>query len=174
MTNTYKIKRGLILPMALAVVISIPVFVDIFRRGYGTGIVIMASFLVILFYLFTLNNILRRVIIDDSSVCMKGLFGTSRAPFTDIRRVDGINFGSRQFIAVTAGKNLLIPNSFERFDALVDDIISRASRDTVADGIIRLRENLVNRRSDVTLAWIVVILLAICNVMLFLPYGLGF
>ncbi|HOJ13038.1 MAG TPA: hypothetical protein PLS81_03820 [Deltaproteobacteria bacterium] len=171
MKNVYKIKRALVVPMAIALVISLPVFLDVFRRGYETRYVVMASLLVILFYLFTVNNMIKRVVLDETGISLRGLFGTAKAPFDEIKRVDGIRFGSRQFIALTARKNLLIPNNFERFSSLVEEIESRVPKETIADGFLHLKEHIVNRKSDITMAWIVVLLLVLCNVLLFFPHG---
>ena len=71
MQKVYKIKKSLKTPMILGVLISIPVFVDVFQRGYETRILIMASLLVILFYLFTVNNLVKRLTITDSGIIMK-------------------------------------------------------------------------------------------------------
>lgn len=170
MEAVYRIKRTLVAPMLLAVVLSIPVFVDVFRRGYQTRIIVMASLLMILFYLFALNNVLKRVKVNENGLFLRGLFGTTAAPFDKITRIDGIRLGSRQFIAITAHKHILVPNSFERFEELIDDIVARAPQGAVAGGIEDMRKNIVKRTSDVTMAWIVVILLALCNIILFFPH----
>jgi hypothetical protein len=169
MERVYKIKKTLKTPMILAVLISIPVFVDVFRRGYETRILVMASLLVVLFYLFTLNNLIKRLTVSDTGVALKSLFGSNSASFADIKLIDGISFGSRQFIGVTAKKYLLIPNSFDDFAAIIDDISALAREETLGKGLAQMRANIVNRRSDITMAWIVVLLLILCNVVLFFP-----
>lgn len=172
MQKVYKIKKALKTPMVLAVLISIPVFVDVFRRDYETRIIVMASLLVLLFYLFTLNNLIKRLVVTDSGILLKGLFGTTAAAFGDIKLIDGISFGSRQFVGITAKKYILIPNSFENFADIIDDIRLAAREETIGQGLQQMREHLVHRRSDITMAWIVVILLVICNAVLFLPRGI--
>jgi len=174
MQKVYKIKKSLKTPMILGVLISMPVFVDVFKRGYETRILIMASLLVILFYLFTVNNLVKRLTITDSGIIMKSLFGSNTAAFQDIKLIDGITFGSRQFIGITSKKYMLIPNSFEDFAAIIDDMKLVAAEEIIGQGLLQMREHIVARRSDITMAWIVVILLLICNVILFFPGGLKF
>lgn len=174
MQTVYKIKNALKTPMLLAVLISIPVFVDVFRRGYETRILIMASLLVILFYLFTLNNLIKRLTINESGIALKSLFGTNAASFDEIKLIDGISFGSRQFIGITSKKYLLIPNNFENFETIIDDIRQVAREEVIGQGLIKMREKIVTRKSDITMAWIVVLLLVLCNVILFFPMGLKF
>ncbi|HPS93484.1 MAG TPA: hypothetical protein PK600_03345, partial [Deltaproteobacteria bacterium] len=88
MDQVYKIKKSLKVPMLLAVVISLPVFVDVISSGFPTKTLIMAITLMVLFYLFTLNNLIKRVIVSSGEVSIKGLFGSSRIALGDISRLD--------------------------------------------------------------------------------------
>lgn len=173
MESVYRIKKALRVPLLLSLIVSLPVFWDVFHRGYQTRVVVMASLLVALFYLFTINNLVKRVTIDETGVSIRGVFGTSRAVFDHIKRVDGIRFGARQFIAITEKRNILIPNTFAGFDSLIDDILAKVPQETVAEGIVSMRENIVSRKSDITMAWIIVIILLFCNILIFFPSLLG-
>ncbi|MCE5275981.1 MAG: hypothetical protein LLG43_12715, partial [Deltaproteobacteria bacterium] len=97
MDQVYKIKKSLKAPMLLAVVISLPVFVDVISSGFPTKTLIMAITLMVLFYLFTLNNLIKRVIVSSGEVSIKSLFGSSRIALDEISRLDGITMGTRQF-----------------------------------------------------------------------------
>jgi len=66
MPQVYKIKKAVKAPMVLAVLLSIPVFVDVIASGFATTMLVMAVILMVLFYLFTLNNLIKRVIVDVS------------------------------------------------------------------------------------------------------------
>ncbi|HPA83860.1 MAG TPA: hypothetical protein PLJ30_03570, partial [Deltaproteobacteria bacterium] len=61
MDTIYKIKKNLQIPMILATIISIPVFIDVIMAGFELSMLLMALLLMSLFYLLTINNILRRV-----------------------------------------------------------------------------------------------------------------
>jgi hypothetical protein len=78
MQQVYKIKKALIAPMVLAVLLSIPVFVDVIRSGQTTRVLVMASLLMILFYLFTLNNLLKKIFVGAQKDIIRSLFGTTR------------------------------------------------------------------------------------------------
>ena len=80
MPQVYKIKKAVKAPMVLAVILSIPVFVDVIASGFATTMLIMAVILMVLFYLFTLNNLIKRVIVDAQEIVIKGLFGSNRRP----------------------------------------------------------------------------------------------
>ena len=108
--------------MSLAVIISIPVFMDVINRGYETKILVMACMLIVLFYLFTLNNLLKQIKVGDGEIIIRSLFGSNRIHVEDIKLVDGVTIGSRQFITISAKKNSLIPNTFDDFIGIIDSI----------------------------------------------------
>jgi hypothetical protein len=170
MPQVYKIKKAVKAPMVLAVILSIPVFVDVIASGFATTMLVMAVILMVLFYLFTLNNLIKRVIVDAQEIVIKGLFGSNRISVDDITRLDGITMGSRQFISIsTKKKSYLIPNSFDDFPGIIDSIKGIAPEETVAQGLGQLRENVVNRKSDITMGWITVLLLALIILVRFFP-----
>jgi hypothetical protein len=170
MPQVYKTKKALIAPMLLAVILSIPVFVDVILSGFATKMLIMAIPLMVLFYLFALNNLIKRVLVDPHEIVIKSLFGSIRIGADEITRIDGITMGSRQFITLSTKKRShLIPNSFDNFPGIIDSIRGMAPGETIGEGLEQLRENVVNRKSDITMSWITVILLAIIILIRFFP-----
>jgi hypothetical protein len=169
MEHVYKIKKALKAPMVLAVILSIPVFVDVIRMGYATRILIMACMLMVLFYLFTLNNLIKKLIVRDNEIIIRGLFGSTRIPVDEVKLVDGVTMGTRQFLTISAKKNTFIPNNFDDFVNIIDSLKSVVKDDAVGKGLMDLRGHVVTRKSDITMAWITVILLMIIVVIRFFP-----
>lgn len=170
MRQVYKIKKALIAPMILAVLLSVPVFVDVIRTGHTTRVLFMASLLMVLFYLFTLNNLLKRIIIEDSVILIRSLFGTARIPLEEIKLVDAVTMGSRQFITISAKKNSYIANTFDDFSGIIESIQEVVKDENIGKGLLEMKGHVVTRRSDITMAWITVILLAIIVVIRFFPF----
>ena len=79
--------------MVLAVILSIPVFVDVIRMGYATRILVMACMLMVLFYLFTLNNLIKKLIVRDNEIIIRGLFGSTRIPVDEVKACRRSNDG---------------------------------------------------------------------------------
>jgi hypothetical protein len=161
MQQVYKIKKALKTPWILAVIISIPVFIDVLYKGYETKILIMAALLILLFYLFTINNLIKRIAIDTKEITIRSLFGSNRILVDDIKFIDSITIGSRQFITISAKKSSLIPNTFDDFTGIIDSLCSVAKEEAIGKGLLELREHIVTRKSDITMAWITVILLVL-------------
>lgn len=156
--------------MILAVLLSVPVFVDVIRTGHTTRVLFMASLLMVLFYLFTLNNLLKRIIIEDSVILIRSLFGTARIPLEEIKLVDAVTMGSRQFITISAKKNSYIANTFDDFSGIIESIQAVVKDENIGKGLLEMKGHVVTRRSDITMAWITVILLAIIVVIRFFPF----
>ena len=156
--------------MILATLLSIPIFVDVILSGFELSILLMALALMILFYILTLNNLLRKVRITDSAVTIGGILGPRKIPIGDIVRLDGITMGSRQFISLTTNKrSFLIPNSFAGFQDIISDLESLVHTEVLGSGLSALKEHVIVRRSDITGAWITVILLFIIIIIRFFP-----
>lgn len=170
MNRVYKIKKALKVPMALAVVISIPVFADVLTKGFEAKILVSAVSLIIIFYLLTLNNILRKVRVTDQAISISGLFGTRHIKLDSVTSIDGMTMGTRQFITIsTSKKNYIISNSYDDFTILVDDLSNIWPEDQRVAGLEHLRNNIISRKSDINGAWITVIILLIIILIRFLP-----
>jgi hypothetical protein len=170
MERIYKIKKALKTPMVLAVLISIPIFVDVIQSGFATSMLVMAILLMLLFYLFTINNLIKQVTVTPQEIAIRSLFGSTRIKAEDIINIDGMTMGSRQFVSISAKKRShLIPNSFDDFAGLIDDIKGIVPEDRIGEKLVHLRENIVNRKSDIAMGWITVILLALIILMRFFP-----
>ncbi|HNY65884.1 MAG TPA: hypothetical protein PKM41_10640 [Deltaproteobacteria bacterium] len=170
MDSVYKIKKNLKVPMVLATVLSIPVFADVLMRGFELSMLILAVILMILFYLLTINNILRKVHITDTEIIMRSIGGLRRIPVQDITLIDGVTMGSKQFLSISGNKkHYLIPNSFDNFPEMLSDIQKVAREETLGKGFEGLKENYVPRKSDIAGAWITVLVLVIILFIRFFP-----
>lgn len=166
MQKVYKIKKAIILPTVLGMLISVPVFVDaihMIRSGaYPTRMLVFAVLFMVLFYLFSLNNLLKRVLVGSSEIVFRSLFGSTRIPTEDITFIDGVTFKSRQFVTITSKKkSSWIPNSYDNFPDILEDLEKIAREGTIGQGFIDIKANLVTRRSDIAMAWFVVLFLGL-------------
>lgn len=170
MDNVYKIKKSLKTPMILATIISIPVFIDVIMRGFKVSTLIMVLGLMILFYMLTLNNILRRIRITDNEIAIRGIWGNRKITKENITMIDGMAMGTRQFITLSTKKrNYLIPNSFENFSLIISNLEKLFGEENTGKGLSSLKDNLIERKSDIAGAWITVILLLIILLIRFFP-----
>jgi hypothetical protein len=163
MNRVYKIKKELKIPMVIAAVLAIPVFADlIWGRTVQPSMLVTAFVLMIVFYVLTINNLMRKLTITDAEIAIRSLGGVRRIPTHDITLVDGVTMGAKQFVTVSGNKkHSFITNSFERFPELVADVESVVKEEALGEGFKALKENIVPRKSDVTAAWLTVTVLII-------------
>jgi len=157
--------------MVIATIISLPIFADVIMSGLEIKMLVMALCLMVLFYLLTINNILRKITISDSRVIVSGILGPKQIPLDEITIVDGMTIGTRQFITISSSKkNHLIPNSFDNFSGIIDELMNRIPPEKHGGALSALRDNIIVRKSDITGAWITVILLAIIILIRYFPH----
>ena len=162
--KVYKIKKALIFPTVLGMVIAVPVFADaisMIRAGeYPARMLVFASLFMILFYLLSVNNLLKRVTLTDTEIVFRSLFGTTRILLDEITLIDGVTFKSRQFVTISSKKkNSWIPNSYDSFPELLQTLEEKAREGTIGQGFTNIRANLIQRRGDIAVAWFVVLFL---------------
>lgn len=154
--------------MTLAVILSIPVFYDVFSTGMSTKIMVITIILISMFYLLTLNNLIKRVVLDKTSISTRSILGVKHILLEDIDLVDGATMGTRQFITISSKKkNYLAANSLDGFSDLISRVIEMTDKEIQGEGLHIIAENTINRKSEATGAWITVILLLIIIVIRF-------
>ena len=161
MEQVYKIKRGLRIPMVIAIFISIPVFYDIFNKGLAKQHVFIVGTLIFVFIVFAANNLLRKISISKDRLSILSIAGKKVILINEITSLDGISLGRRQYISITHKKRThLIPNSFNDFPKILTTIKELVQEDIIGQGLRDLEKFPLSRSGDTIAAWITVILLA--------------
>ncbi len=161
MKSVYKIKNAFRIPMTIAILLSIPVLIDVFNRQMETVHLVLVLTLMGLFYITGFNSLLRRTVVLDDRIIVFNIFGKKDISLDDISFIDGLTLGSRQFISIsTKGKNVLIPNSFNEFHGMARDVASLVKQEKIGDGLRYIVEHPSKRASDTISAWITVLILS--------------
>ena len=161
MEQVYKIKNSLRIPMVIAIILSIPVFYDVFSKGIARQHIVIVGILVFVFIVFALNNLLRKVCIFENRISIFSIAGKKDIPFNEINSLDGISLGRRQYISITHKKKTsLIPNSFRDFPKILVSIKNLVPEDIVGQGLRDIESFPLSRTGDTIGAWITVLILA--------------
>lgn len=162
MNQVYKIKNSLRIPMAIALITSIPVFYDVFIKGLARQHIIIVGILVVIFFAFAINTLLRRISIYDDRISIRSIAGKKDIPLNEIKTIDGISLGRRQYVSINhKKKTYLIPNSFGNFTKILTSIKGLVKEDSRGQGFNDLETFPLNRAGDTIAAWITVVLLLI-------------
>jgi hypothetical protein len=161
MEQVYKIKKSLRIPMVIAIILSIPVFYDIFNKGLAKQHVFIVGTLVFVFIVFAANNLLRKISVFKDKISILSITGKKVIPLNEISSIDGISLGRRQYITITHKKRTyLIPNSFNDFTKILVAIKELVHEDILGQGLKDIQNFPLSRTGDTITAWITVILLA--------------
>jgi len=106
-----------------------------------------------------LNNLIKKVTIGETEIVFKSLFGSTHILTGDIKLIDGVTFGTRQFITISSKKSSWIPNSYENFQDLILSLKHVVNEEVFAAGYATIQENTVNRKKDIVMAWFIVFVL---------------
>lgn len=157
--------------MALAIILSVPVFYDLFfLRGLPTGQLVLIGILMVFFYLMAINNLVRRVILDGSKLSIVNYLGRTEIDLPEVSALDGLSLGKRQFISLSSGKrHHLIQNSFEGFFELMEAVSTQVPSTKIKDGMEQIRRFPQVRTGDTIAAWVTVAILAAIIFSRFLP-----
>lgn len=156
--------------MALAMILSVPVFYDLFTRGLPTGQLVLVGILIVFFYLMAINNLVRRVALDGDKLSIINYLGRKEIDLADVTSLDGISLGKRQFISLAAaGRNHLIQNSFAGFFELMEALRAQVPPAKIRDGLEHLRQFPQVRTGDTLAAWLTVIILVAILAFRYLP-----
>jgi hypothetical protein len=161
MERGYKIKNSLRVPMVIAIILSIPVFYDVFNKDLAKQHVFIVGTLAFVFIVFAANNLLRKITIFKERITILSIAGKKGIPFNEITSVDGISLGRRQYITITHKKRThLIPNSFCDFSKILKTIKELVPENIIGQGLSDIENFPLSRTGDTLAAWITVILLA--------------
>lgn len=146
--------------MIVSIILAGPVFFDVFSRGISRQHLFIVGFLVCVFILFVLNTLLRKISVEDTSITIVSIAGKKEVPFSEIKSIDGISLGRRQYITIShKSKTYLIPNSFNSFPDIVSSLIQLFPDEIIAPGLKDLEKYPLTRTGDTIAAWITVLVL---------------
>jgi hypothetical protein len=157
MSDIYKVKKSFRIPMVISVIISLPIFADVILNEAQMPHMIIAIFLLLIFYILTINSFIRKVTLLKDGIRIRGLLGSRSIKLDDVSFVDGVSIGSKQYITISVPKrSYIIPNSYAGFDKITDFFCSHLQEDKTGGGIQLIREKSINRNKDTIIAWITV------------------
>lgn len=159
--QTFVMRRTLILPMALVVVLTAVLLVVCVVQGQAIGkIIILAALILPLAALFV-ETAFRRVVIDQQGVTAYRPFRQRRLLFSDVTELESVRVRSRVFLTLAAGPDdfLIISNSYQAFPALLEGLIAAVPEGTVTEETQQLAKQAPLRHADVFTAWFAVVAL---------------
>jgi hypothetical protein len=156
--RTFVIRRSLVVPMGLLVVLTFALLVVCLLQGQALAkVIILAGLILLLTVLFT-ECALRRLVVDLDGVTAIRVFRQRRLNFADVTSLETVRVRNRVFMTLAAGDDdfLIISNSYGDFPALLTLLIKGVPAGAVTEETAQLAQKPPIRQADVYTAWFAV------------------
>ena len=158
--TSYKIRKGFLIPMGITVVLAvILLLIGVSAQMPAGRLYLLAAFMVPAVLIF-IESRRRKVHIGADRVLMEKTLGTKEIKFTDLTSVDAVRVRKRVFISLTTENTfMIISNSYERFDELVQQLVDLVPEPTISDEARQMAADPPLKCSDIFSAWLAVAVL---------------
>jgi hypothetical protein len=153
--RVFKIKKALIIPLAIdAGLVFILLLVSFFRKS-SVGEVIFLIILMISLSLIVLECIFREVAISGEGLAIKKLLRRKRLGWGDITDVGALVLRKKAYLVLTTTKGFhIISNAYDDYTALVKGILEHVEAERVEESVKTLIDKPVRKISDIVSAWV--------------------
>lgn len=170
MNRVFKIKRALLIPLALnACLVFALVLLSFLRKGSAIQIVSLVLLLAILLIL-VLESIFREVAISGEGLTIRKMLRRRQLGWGDITDVGSLVLRKRAYLVLTTTKGFhIISNAYDDYETLVRGIVDRVESQRVDASVKALIDAPVKKIADVVSAWVgAAVLLAVVLVNIFM------
>jgi len=160
-TNSYRISKGLLVPLALVTVLLLILLGVSLVHGEVLLKLIVLVLVLIPVLLLLLTSLKRRVELDDEGVRVLRPLGEKYFRWDELTSLEAVAVRGRAFVTLCAGEEFaIISNSYADFTGLVEDLAARLPEKVVSPDARRLIEHPVSAVAGVLPIWLGVIALA--------------
>jgi len=161
--NLYRVNHWIIPPVIIAMAAG--ALLIIMEATTKKGLIILC--VLTPFYYLGAEILARTVVLDEQGITVRKFLRSVRIEWSDIRALDAVRSGRKVFLIVQPidGRPVLMTNTIQPFDDLLDKIFERVTDDKVSDRAQEVRSEPPPKRGPVIQAWIV------CAVLMVLVVG---
>lgn len=161
--HTYKIKKSLLLPLAVDVsLLLLLLLLSLFFKGSFTESVVLVAIFIPLTLAF-LEALSREVLTEDKGVKMRKFARRKELSWEDITHVGIVIIRKKIYLLLTTVKGFyFISNAYDAFYGLVQDVADHVGLEKVEEDVRTQMDHPVRNVSDVASSWLAaVVILAI-------------
>jgi len=164
--RVFSIRKSFLLPLGLIVLLTLALLTScIYLRMPLAKILILAVFLLPAL-LFFIESCVRRVRIDDTSLCIHKLFRRKRFHFQDLTAIDTVLVRRRAFVSLSTEEDFIIlSNSYAQFGALIELLLQKVPEAIISEETLQWRGKLPEKSNDIFSAWLAVLVLLLILLM---------
>jgi uncharacterized membrane protein len=159
--QTYRIRRALLLPLGLVVVLSLVLAaIVIIQHQPAVKLLVVGCALLPLGYLL-FECLVRRIEIDSVGLRMIRLGRVRAFAWSEITAVETVRVRQRAFLTINAGEEfLIIANMYAGFAHLLNTVLERVPATAVSEEARTLAQAPPMKHSDIVILWGLTLMMA--------------
>ena len=161
MERTFVIRRALVVPIGLLIVLMAALMVVCIVQGQPLAKIVILAVMIVPPGVFFVETAFRRLVIDQEGVTAFRPFRQRRVRFAEVTSLESVRVRSRVFLTLVAGDDdfIIISNSYGDFPDLVQCLVAAIPEGTLTEEAAHLAQRPPIRQADVFTAWFAVIAL---------------
>ncbi len=158
--NEYRIRRSFVIPLSIDAFLLFSLLLMSFflKVSHLERIILTVIFIPVLYVVF--ESLYRMVKTGDQGIVIRKLFRKKDLRWEDITHIGVMILRKKVYLLLTTVKGFyILSNAYEKFSALVRDIVDHLDKEKVEEEAGKLIEHPVKNRSDIVMAWFTAIVL---------------
>jgi hypothetical protein len=169
-SEIFKIRRALLIPFAINVALLLVLLcLSVFFKGSTLERIVLAVVFVPTLVLF-LEAAGRAAVTGEQGMIIRKFMRKRDLRWEDITHVGCLTIRKKVYLLLTTTKGFhILSNAYERFSALVKNIVDHVGEEKAEEGARRQIENPLKNTSDPISMWFAVTVIAVIIIMKILP-----
>lgn len=164
--NIYRIKRSFVIPFFIdAFLLFLLLSISVFMKGPRIEKIVLAGILIPALYV-VVESLYRVVKTGDRGIMIRKLLRRKELRWEEITHVGALIVRKKVYLLLTTVKGFyILSNAYEKYSALVGDIVRHLDKEKVEEEVMKHIEHPVMHSSDVIMtyftAFILIVIIAI-------------
>jgi hypothetical protein len=159
--NVYRIRRSFLVPFFVDFILLFFLLLLSYLQGGSNleRILLTAIFIPVLYVLF--ESSFRTVQTGDQGIMIRKFMRKKELRWEDITHIGALILRKRVYLLLTTVKGFyILSNAYEKFSALVSDLVSHMDNEKVEEEVKRQMEHPAKNMSDIIMTWFTAMFLA--------------
>jgi hypothetical protein len=159
--NVYRIRRSFLVPFFVDFILLFFLLLLSYLQGGSNleRILLTAIFIPVLYVLF--ESSLRIIQTGDQGIMIRKFMRKKELRWEDITHIGALILRKRVYLLLTTVKGFyILSNAYEKFYALVSDLVSHMDNEKVEEEVKRQMEHPAKNVSDIIMTWFTAMFLA--------------
>ncbi|PLX80399.1 MAG: hypothetical protein C0616_08565 [Desulfuromonas sp.] len=162
-TKTFRVRRSLVLPITLLVLLTVVLLIVTIVQGQPTAKSIILGVMILPLGLLCAEVWIRRIDIGATSITARKLGRRKTIEFAEVTALEAVTVRRRNYLSLSTEEDfLIISNAYLGFSDMLAALLKSVPEQSISEEVQGLVSNPMRRPTDMISSWIgVLVLLAI-------------